>query len=71
MDDERDGPEKDDMVELDGFDCPHLPEHRRHGTRRVDGKDVRVEECVSCGRVLVHPADADRVLSKRRPGKTQ
>ena len=30
-------------------------------------REVRVEECTLCGQVLVHPEDAERVLSERGP----
>lgn len=53
------------MNKQDMNDCPHPNDSRREGTRIVGGREVRVEECGRCGRVLVHPADGQRVLSER------
>ena len=55
------------MKNEEGYDCPHPPESRRDGTKTIGGQEVRVEECSICGRVLVHPEDAHKVLSERGP----
>jgi len=55
------------MSEQDGPDCPHPLENRREGRRRLGDREVRVQECGLCGRVIVHPADGERALSERGP----
>ena len=55
------------MNKKDKQDCSHPPELRKEGLRRVGDREVRVEECGVCGRVLVHPEDGERALSERGP----
>ncbi len=57
------------MNDEEGFDCTHPSDSRREGTKRIGDQEVRVEKCGRCGRVLVHPADAQLVLSERGPAE--
>ena len=51
------------MTTIDQDKCDHPISARQEGTRNIDGQTVRVEVCGKCGLVMVHPADAARVLS--------
>ena len=55
------------MSEQDELKCPHPPEERKEGLRRLGDREVRIQECGLCGRILVDPADGERALSERGP----
>jgi uncharacterized protein YwgA len=57
--------DKTPMTPTDTANCPHPKARRVIRIQRMRGKDVRIEICEQCGRELIHPDDAHRLLSDR------